>query len=307
MTAHVETQRTTRFSESPSEVGVPRLDVSLSCAINTTVRCCSMNPSITSSIEEALHVPIRGWDFSWLHGRARETPPPWNYPELVRAALSQSRISLDIDTGGGEFIERSSPMPGFLVATEGYAPNVPVAASRLAPLGIAVVHAESAPDNVEQADADPWDRGSPLPFKDDVFDVVIDRHSSYWPSEVMRVLKHGGTFLTQQRSEAGSDGEAWHRLFGRSSHPHGRFTLEFAVRQVIRAGLEVRRAEEADTPIVFTDLAGVVFYLRLVPWAVEGFDVNMDGQALEAIQRRLESDGELRVRGSHMLIECTKS
>jgi hypothetical protein len=64
--------------------------------------------------------------------------------------------------------------------------------------------------------------------------------------------------------------------------------------------------QEADTPMVFQDLTGVVFYLRLVPWAVEDFDVNADRQALEAIQRRVESDGEVRVRGAHMLIECTK-
>jgi SAM-dependent methyltransferase len=265
-----------------------------------------MDALVTSSIEEAFQVPIHGWDFSWLQGRAHETPPPWSYAGLVRAALEDARFSLDIDTGGGEFIERLAPVPGFLVATEGHAPNVPAAARRLAPLGIAVVQAESAPDNVDQQDADPWASGSPLPFKDDVFDIVIDRHSSYWPSEVIRVLREGGTFLTQQRSEGGSNGEAWDELFGRSPHPHGRFSLEFAVQQVARAGFEVHRVEAADTPMVFRDLAGVVFYLRLVPWAVEDFDVNADRQALEAIQRRLEREGEVRVRGAHMLIECTK-
>jgi SAM-dependent methyltransferase len=262
--------------------------------------------SIKAAVEEALAVPISGWDFSWLRGRARETPPPWDYAQLVRAEFDSSRVSLDIDTGGGEFIQRLGPVPGFLVATEGHAPNVLVAARRLTPYGIGVIHAESAPDNVDQAEDDPSARGSPLPFKDNAFDLVVDRHSSYWPSEVFRVLKHGGTFLTQQRSEAGGDGETWEQLFGRPPHPHRGFTLEFASRQLVRAGFELRRAEEADTPIVFRDLAGLVFYLRLVPWAVAGFDPHKDGHVLEQIELRLTNDGELRIRGSHMLIECVK-
>jgi SAM-dependent methyltransferase len=265
-----------------------------------------MDASITSAIEEALAVPIAGWDFSWLQGRARETRPPWNYASLVRAAMEGSEVSLDIDTGGGEFIERLAPVPGFLVATEGYAPNVSVAARRLVPHGITVVCAGSAPDNVDQDDVDPWASGSPLPFNESVFDLVIDRHSSYWPSEVYRVLKQGGTFLTQQRSEAGSDGEGWEDLFAWPPDPRRRFKLEFATGQLVRHGFEVRRADEADTPMVFRDLAGIVFYLRLVPWAVVDFDPNKDRQALERIQRRLMNDGELRIRASHMLIECGK-
>lgn len=265
-----------------------------------------MDSTVTSAIEEALRVPIAGWDFSWLQGRAHETPTPWDYGHLVRIAAERSRLALDIDTGGGEFIERLGFRPRSFVATEGYAPNVDLAANRLAPLGIPVVRAASAPDNVDQGDADPWASGSPLPFNESVFDLVIDRHSSYWPSEVFRVLRTGGRFLTQQRSEAGQDGEGFERLFGRPPHPHRRFNLEFAAGQLVRSGFELERGDEADTPMVFRDLASVVFYLRLVPWAVEDFDPTEDRQVLEQIQQRLTSDGELRIRGSHMLIECVK-
>jgi SAM-dependent methyltransferase len=264
-----------------------------------------MNSTVSAAIEEAFGVSIAGWDFSWLRGRAHETAPPWDFGSLVRVAARRSRRALDIDTGGGEFIERLAP-PSFLVATEGYVPNVDVAANRLAPLGIPVVQTASAPANVDQGDADPWPLGSPLPFNESAFDLVINRHSSYWPSEVFRVLRAGGRFLTQQRSEAGRDGEAWERLFGRTPHTHQRFDLEFAAPQLVRNGLVLARAEEADTPMVFRDLAGVVFYLRLVPWSVEDFDPNKDREVLEQIQRRLTTHGELRILGSHMLIECVK-
>lgn len=65
------------------------------------------------------------------------------------------------------------------------------------------MQADSAPDNVEQEAVNP--ESSPVPFETGAFDVVIDRHSSYWPSEVRRVLRRGGRFLTQQRSETGRE------------------------------------------------------------------------------------------------------
>jgi len=265
-----------------------------------------MSRSVASQIEEAFRAPVHGWDFSWLDGRAQETRPPWDYMALARSAVLHSDRALDIDTGGGEFLERLRAPHSDLVATEGYGPNVAVAAERLALLRIPVVHAASAPDNADQGDGDPWANGSPLPFSDSAFDLVSSRHSSYWPSEVSRVLKPGGRFLTQQRSEAGREGEAWEDVFQRPTHPHARFDLAFASQQLREHGFHIVRAEEADTPMLFMDLAGVVFYLRLVPWAVENFDPNDDLEALELVQRRLMAEGVLRIRGSHMLLDCMK-
>lgn len=159
---------------------------------------------------------------------------------------------------------------------------------------------------MDQVDTDPDRDHSALPFRDGVFDLVIDRHSSYWPAEVYRVLSTGGRFLTQQRGEAGAEGEAWEDLFDRPTHPHRRFDLAFATGQLERAGFVVERAGDADTPMVFRDLPGVVFYLRVVPWAVEGFDPERDRHSLERIERKLARDGELRISGSHMLIDAVR-
>ena len=111
-------------------------------------------------IADALEAPIRGWDLSWLEGRAEEAPPPWEYTAIVREAAASSRRMLDIDTGGGEFLARLAPFPGSVVATEGYPPNVGVAGTRLMPLGVHVVGSESAPDNIDQATTSPGASGS---------------------------------------------------------------------------------------------------------------------------------------------------
>src|SRR5947207_4665362 len=259
---------------------------------------------VSAQIQEALSVPVEGWNFGWLQGRAREERPPWNYEDLVREAASRADRLLDIDTGGGESLSRLAPTRTRVVATEGHPPNVPVAADRLRPHGFSVVAARSAPDNVDQAGTTLADHRSALPVRSSAFDLVVDRHSSYWPSEVRRVLAERGRLLTQQPRQAGGEGVSWEELFGRPPHPHGRFTLAFAVGQLERAGFEIERGEAADTPMTFRDLAGVVFYLRMVPWAVEGFDPVEDRDVLVGISRRIAVEGELRIRGSHVLIDA---
>jgi SAM-dependent methyltransferase len=259
-----------------------------------------MASSLQAAIDEAYAPPLAGWDFSWLDGRMHEEAPPWNFNRLTRLALQDAELSLDIDTGGGEFLASLSPLPGFVFATEGYQPNVTTAARRLADIGIPLVHAESAPDNVDQA-AEP--RSFPLPFSTGTFDVVINRHSSYWPTEVGRVLKSGGRFLTQQRSESGRGGASWEQLFGRQSDPRT-FDLDFAVGQLRAAGFEITRAEEADTPILFMDLAAIVYYLRMIPWAVDEFDPVDDRDRLTMIAEQIGANGEIRIGASWMLLEA---
>jgi hypothetical protein len=264
----------------------------------------SMTDPVESQIDEAFRAPISGWDFHWLEGRAQETKPLWNFREVVRDAASEAARMLDIDTGGGEFLASLAPFTAQVVATEGYSPNAPVARGRLRALGIPLVQAASALDNVDQAGTSAEAEGSTLPFIAESFDLVVNRHASYWPSEVQRVLTEAGRFLTQQRSEAGTDGFSWAQLFGRAPHPHARFTLSFAAQQLENAGFVIARAEEVDTPMVFLDLAGMVYYLRIVPWAVQHFDPAADRDSLARIHERIRIDGELQIRGSHMLISA---
>ncbi|MFL5766599.1 MAG: SAM-dependent methyltransferase, partial [Actinomycetota bacterium] len=60
------------------------------------------------------------------------------------------------------------------------------------------------------------------------------------------------------------------------------------------------------TPMTFRDLAGIVYYLRLVPWAVDDFDPANDQASLERIAAEIEANGDIAVRGSQMLIDARK-
>ena len=127
--------------------------------------------------------PFAGWDFSYLEGRMVEEIPPWNYVEIARSLVRTSTSVLDIATGGGEIFSQLAPFPKHTVAVEGWHPNVEVARRRLTPLGVQVVESGAL---------------TGLPFADQTFDLILNRHGGYNVGELHRLLQKNGQFCTQQ-------------------------------------------------------------------------------------------------------------
>ncbi|MFD8387302.1 hypothetical protein ACFV2X_54005 [Streptomyces sp. NPDC059679] len=92
---------------------------------------------ITAEYDElvaaAMEVPVEGWDFRWMSGRAEGSEPSWSYPETARAFIADADRLLDVDTGGGELLATVQPLPRQTWATESRLPNVAVARKRLEP------------------------------------------------------------------------------------------------------------------------------------------------------------------------------
>jgi hypothetical protein len=176
------------------------------------------------------------------------------------------------------------------VATESWLPNVPVAAARLRALGIPVVHTEDAPDNSAQAAEERLGR---LPFRDGTFALVIDRHESFNAREVHRVLAASGLFLTQQ---VGGDYRDFYDLLDVASPGRRLFSLELAVQQLTRAGLDVDATREGSITIAFADVAALTWYLRQVPWVIPEVDTTRDVARLRAVHERMRQSGPVQVR-----------
>src|SRR5439155_16468313 len=159
---------------------------------------------IDAMLDQAERQPFVGWDFRWLRGRLESQPLPWDYSASVVEHARSSPGLLDLGTGGGEWVAELASRPPRRVATEAWGPNVAIASARLRPLGVDVVQVAPARDNtgkpVEGA-------ASPLPFPDEAFHLVVDRHESFDVGEVARILVPGGWFITQQ-VDAGNDREA---------------------------------------------------------------------------------------------------
>ena len=130
---------------------------------------------------EAAVTPRRGWDFSRM--QTEREPVPWEYLEVVPNYLMPQDAVLDIGTGGGEKLLALSQHFGQGVGVD---PNPEmIHAARENGAGQANVTFEEM-----AAEA--------LAFPDASFAVVLNRHAPIDVSEVVRVLKPGGYFVTQQ-------------------------------------------------------------------------------------------------------------
>lgn len=221
--------------------------------------------SFEELIAEALAHPISGWDFSWLAGRLRSTAPPWSYEELVLALAVGSPDLLDLGTGGGEWLAGLGSRPARTVAVEGFAPNLAVARARLEPLGVEVVPYQGPADNMAQTAQEPS-----LPFPDASFTLIVDRHESFVATEVHRVLRPGGMFVTQQ---VGSYASVRELMGVTAAVPEARWGLAEATRQLQAAGLAVGVAEEARIETRVDDVGALAWYLLAVPWEIPDFTV----------------------------------
>lgn len=134
---------------------------------------------------ESANTNFSGWDFSFISetGRMKSEPLSWSYGSTAFQLMQRAESMLDMGTGGGEFLAMLQPFPSTIYATEGYAPNVPIARKKLEPLEVTVV--EVSDDTA-------------LPFQDGQFDLIINQHESYAAPEVNRILSPNGIFLTQQ-------------------------------------------------------------------------------------------------------------
>jgi SAM-dependent methyltransferase len=236
--------------------------------------------------------PFVGWDFSYLDGRWQEETPPWSYTDIVRAHLPQTDSLLDLGTGGGERLLKFQDLwPSKTVATEEWEPNFLLALERLTPLGVEVVRANG-------------DEVSPLPFPDKSFGMVISRHTAYNLAEVERVLKPGGIFLTQQ-----VDGRWLQDLvrFMGAEPQWSYFTLNYTLGKLLReTNLQLQLAESWTGYLTFYDVGAIVYYVKAVPWSVEGFSVETHLDKLLALQTRLEQEGNLRFKIGKLMLKAQK-
>lgn len=255
----------------------------------------SQTRSFDKIVAEAERAPFSGWDFSWLKGRYVEGTVSWNYRQRVLHRIRSAKRLLDMGTGGGEFLSSLQPFPEQSFATEGYPPNVAIARSLLAPLGVRVLPIV----------------GAELPFEDGFFDLIINRHEGYAPSEVYRVLAPGGFFLTQQVG-ARNNIELYELLdlksLGKttfSARPE--WIMDYAVGELGEVGFHILVQKEKFPVSRFFDVGALVYILKAIPWDVPNFTVDGYRKRLRKIHRLIQREGSLEVTSHRFLIEARKN
>ena len=219
---------------------------------------------------------IKGWDFSHLDGRFESDEDiPWDYKALVQQYLKDDMNLLDYDTGGGEFLLSLGHPYDKTSATEGYPPNVKLCMETLRPLGIDIRECHDA---------------SRIPFDDESFDIMINRHGDFDPVEIKRLLKPGGLFVTQQVGDK-NDRDLVDMVLPEVEFAYHDLNLKAQKKAFEENGFEILSDDEVFRPIRFYDVGAFVWFARIIEWEFVDFSVDKCLDKLFDLQKKIEKDG----------------
>jgi SAM-dependent methyltransferase len=220
--------------------------------------------------------PFKGWDFSHIKGRYEEEPVPWDYRGMVKSQMHPGTVMLDMGTGGGEFLISLAPQAGRTYATESYPPNIELASKNLSERGIGL---RAVNDD------------SHLPFEDSFFNLVINRHESFCLPEIFRILKPGGTFITQQVGHL-NNRDVSQLLLGEAPVlkcvPEN---LSAAVSEAKALGFTVLEEREDFPKSYYYDVGALVYKAKVIEWEFPGFSVDRCFDKLLELQEAVETQG----------------
>ena len=240
--------------------------------------------------EEAV-AQIHGWDFSHIDGRYKEEVDlPWDYGKVIRKYLKDDMRILDYDTGGGEFLLSLKHPSSNTAATEGYPPNIELCKEKLLPLGI---------------DFKACDDPTKIPFGDESFDIIINRHGDFDAKELYRLLKKGGIFITQQ---VGGDNarELIEMVLPNTEKPFPDLYLEKQEKAFEEVGFDIIEKGEAYRPIAFYDIGAFVWFVHIIEWEFPNFSVDKCFEQLLKMQQMVEESGKVEGTIHRYLIVAKK-
>jgi SAM-dependent methyltransferase len=211
---------------------------------------------------------LDGWDFSRL--RFDRAPVLWDYVGVARSYLKPADRVLDIGTGGGEIFFSLAPYFGEGVAIDHDPAMIAAARRNQSALSIRNVSLMGM-------------EASALQFAAGAFDVVLQRHSSVYVREVVRVLRPGGYFITQMVGKRSSlnilDAFGWTP----DSFGPGWWQPVAELADQFRAqGCSILAQAEYDVPCWYQDVESFLFWLMAVPWPEE-IDLDKHWQAINRV------------------------
>lgn len=234
---------------------------------------------------------FKGWDFSYINNRVKDEPLPWDYKETVKSYISDSKKILDMGTGGGEFLLSLNTVGGNTYATESYLPNVEVARKNLEKKGIQVVYVEDVKN---------------LPFENETFDLIINRHEDYNIEEINRVLKSNGVFITQQVGGLNNREMSKYLLGGDFSLTNVSLDLNHIESEAIKNNMTIIEKAEAFPKSYFYDIGALVFLAKIIEWEFPNFSVDKCFDKLVELQKQLEEKGHVETTEHRYFLVASK-
>lgn len=233
-------------------------------------------------LQQAEETSFSGWNFEYLTktNRMLEAPLKWNYFDIVFPWLSKAETLLDMGTGGGEFLSLFSPLPVNTYATEQYKPNIKTAQDKLEPLGVKVIE-------IEEEKSPPYNRI--LPFSNEFFDLIINRHEAYYPPELMRILKPERLFITQQVGN--KNASSLIQFLTGKDVKSSNWNLRSAVEELQSVGFKILQQQEDLQFYRFYDIGAITYLLKAIPWMIDNFSIDEFKNRLWELHVMIDKNG----------------
>lgn len=232
-----------------------------------------------------------GWDFSSIHHRSGEEELPWAYREMVLEHLKSDQKLLDMGTGGGEFLLELKHPYHMTAVTEAYLPNFELCQKKLGALGIDVQFVKD--DQV-------------LPFENNQFDIIINRHEAYDFKEVHRILKPGGKFITQQVGRLNNYEFSKVLLQDFDREPIGTNDFSSELIQAKELGFEIVNQAETFPFLRFYDVGALVYFAKIIEWEFPNFTVERCMDELLKCHEAVENKGYVESTEHRYMIVAVK-
>lgn len=231
-----------------------------------------------------------GWDFSSIQKEFWQESLSWSYSEIVKQYLKQEMDLLDMGTGGGELLSTFNHPFSRTHVTEGWEPNYQLLLKTLEPKGVKVKF-------VQEDDL--------LDFPDNSFDIVLNSHESFLVSEVKRVLKPNGLFITQQVGDLNGVNLA-SRLIPNYQKIDFNHHLSVVADNLKKQDFQLLEQYEAYPIQKFLSMDALIYYVRTIKWEFPGFSVETHLSELNNLWNELNREGFIYNQEHRFLVAARK-
>lgn len=148
-------------------------------------------------------------------------------------------------------------------------------------------------------------RPASIPFENESFDMIINRHGDFNAKELYRLLKKGGIFITEQVG-GDNDRDLVEMVLPNTEKPFPDLNLKEQKKAFEEVGFHMIAAEEAYRPIKFYDVGAFVWFAHIIEWEFPGFTVDKCFEQLLAMQKLIEENGKVEGTIHRYLIVAKK-
>lgn len=216
-----------------------------------------------------------GWNFTYLANKCIQEELPWSYQKIVKHYLKPEMNLLDMGTGGGELLSTFEHPYHKTTVTEGWDKNYQLLLKKLKPKGVNVQFVAENDD---------------LNFPDNHFDIIINSHASFSVTEVARVLKTSGWFISQQVGDLNGMQLA-SKLIPQLPKKQLNFHLASVLSKLKLNHFTILYENEHYPAQNFFDMDGFIYYIRTISWEFPNFSVENNFAELVSIYEELQKNG----------------